>query len=112
MREALGVSLSVLCSNIRLYHSSHDDNSYDGRNSNIDSFLKDENWVKFLTERAVNAVVNIQNATQYDKVMNAMDTSPKNGHLNSDSQDDIKWMETVMWIQSAFGTFGFTYQTT
>ena len=96
MREGLGVTLSVLCSNIRLYRLSQDNNSYDGRNSNIDSFLKDENWVQFLTERAVKAVVNIQNATQYDKVVNAMDTSPQNGHLSSDSQDDIKWTETVL----------------
>ena len=72
VREALGVTLSVLCSNIRLYHSTHHDNAYDGRSSNVDTPMKDESWVQFLTERAAEAVVNIQNSTQSDKVTNSI----------------------------------------
>lgn len=89
VREALGVTLSVLCSNIRLYHSSQ-------RHDNVDSLMKDESWVQFLTERAAEAVANIQIATQSDKVVNPIDTSSQNGHLDGDSQDDMKWMETVI----------------
>lgn len=95
VREALGVTLSILCSNIRLYHSSRHDNAQDERNDNVDSLMKDESWVQFLTERAAEAVVNIQIATQSDKVVNPVDSSSQNGHLDGDSQDCIKWMETV-----------------
>ncbi|KAK7305308.1 hypothetical protein VNO77_43212 [Canavalia gladiata] len=98
VREALGVTLSVLCSNIRLYHSSHHDNACDERNGNVDSLMKDESWVLFLTERAAEAVVNIQIATQSDKVVNPIDTSSQNGHLDGDSQDDMKWMETLLYF--------------
>ncbi|KAJ1393019.1 Proteasome activator Blm10, mid region, partial [Sesbania bispinosa] len=100
VREALGVTLSVLCSNIRLYHSSHHDNAFDGRNNNVDNLMKDESWVQFLTERAAEAVVNIQIATQSDKAANPMDTSSQNGHVDGDSQDDMKWMETVKYFTS------------
>ncbi|TKY47091.1 Proteasome activator subunit 4 [Spatholobus suberectus] len=98
VREALGVTLSVLCSNIRLYHSSHHDNAWDERNDNVDSLMKDESWVQFLTERAAEAVVNIQIATQSDKIVNPVDTSSQNGHLDGDSQDDMKWMETLLYF--------------
>lgn len=96
VRQALGDTLSVLCSNIRLYNSSHHDNSYDERQSNIDNLLKDASWVQFLTERAAEAVVNIQNTTQSDKAMNPIHTNLENGHPDGDSQDDVKWMETVL----------------
>lgn len=94
VRQTLGVALSVLCSNIRLYHSSHHDN-LDERHSDTDNLFKDASWVQFLTERAAEAVVNIQNATQSDKVVNPADADLENGHMDGDSQDDIKWMETV-----------------
>ncbi|XP_027335262.1 proteasome activator subunit 4 [Abrus precatorius] len=98
VRESLGVTLSVLCSNIRLYHSSHHDNACDERNGNVDGMMKDESWVQFLTERAAEAVVNIQIATQSDKVVNPVDTSSQNGHVDGDSQDDMKWMETLLYF--------------
>ncbi|KAL4343140.1 hypothetical protein S245_036097 [Arachis hypogaea] len=92
VREALGVTLSVLCSNIRLYHSSH----HDDTSSNVDTPMKDESWVQLLTERAAEAVVNIQNVSQSDKVTNPIDTRSQNGHADNDSQDDTKWMETLL----------------
>ncbi|KAK7387207.1 hypothetical protein VNO78_27798 [Psophocarpus tetragonolobus] len=98
VREALGVTLSVLCSNIRLYHSSHHDNVQNERNDNVDSLMKDESWVQFLTERAAEAVVNIQIANQSDKVVSPVDASSQNGHLDGDSQDDMKWMETLLYF--------------
>lgn len=92
MRHALGVTLSILCSNIRLYNSSH----HDERQNNIDILFKDASWVQNLTERATEAVVNIQNATQSDKAMSTVDTNLENGHSDGDSQDDVKSMETVL----------------
>jgi hypothetical protein len=96
VREALGVTLSVLCSNIRLYHSSHRDNVGDEKTNDVDDLMKDESWVQYLTERAAEAVVNIQIASQSDKAVNPIETSSQNGHLDGDSQDDMKWMETVL----------------
>lgn len=58
--------------------------------------MKDESWVQFLTDRAAEAVVNIQIASQSDKAVNPIETSSQNGHLDGDSQDDMKWMETVL----------------
>lgn len=98
VREALGVTLSVLCSNIRLYHSSHRDNVGDERTNNADSLMKDESWVHCLTERAAEAVVNIHIASQSDKAVNTIDTNSQNGHLDGDSQDDMKWMETLLYF--------------
>lgn len=108
VREALGVTLSVLCSNIRLYHSSHHDNACDERNNNVDYLMKDESWVQFLTERSAEAVANIQIASQSDKAVNPIDTSSQNGHLDGDSQDDMKWMETVLMETYSLMVFAFT----
>lgn len=98
VREALGVTLSVLCSNIRLYHSSHRDNVGDERTNDADNLMKDESWVHCLTERAAEAVVNIHIASQSDKAVNTIDTNSQNGHLDGDSQDDMKWMETLLYF--------------
>ncbi|XP_058787950.1 proteasome activator subunit 4 [Vicia villosa] len=99
VREALGVTLSVLCSNIRLYHSSDHDNLDDKRTNDVDNnLIKDESWVQYLTERAAEAVVNIQIASQSDKAVNSIDTSSQNGHVDGDSQDDMKWMETLLYF--------------
>ncbi|CAI8596807.1 unnamed protein product [Vicia faba] len=99
VREALGVTLSVLCSNIRLYHSSDHDNAGDERTKNVDdNLIKDESWVQYLTERAAEAVVNIQIASQSDKAVNPIDSSSQNGHVDGDSQDDMKWMETLLYF--------------
>ncbi|KAL5071695.1 hypothetical protein RYX36_022582 [Vicia faba] len=99
VREALGVTLSVLCSNIRLYHSSDHDNAGGERTKNVDdNLIKDESWVQYLTERAAEAVVNIQIASQSDKAVNPIDSSSQNGHVEGDSQDDMKWMETLLYF--------------
>ncbi|CAJ2640178.1 unnamed protein product [Trifolium pratense] len=98
VREALGVTLSVLCSNIRLYHSSHRDNVGTEKTNDVDDLMKDESWVQHLTERAAEAVVNIQIASQSDKAVNPIDTNSQNGHLDGDSQDDMKRMETLLYF--------------
>ncbi|KAJ7963489.1 proteasome activator subunit 4-like [Quillaja saponaria] len=98
VREAIGVTLSVLCSNIRLCCSSHYDDSYDRGVSTCGNQLKEGNWVQFLTKRAAEAVLSIQNDSQSDKVMNLVYLSTQNGHLNGDTQDDLKWMETLLYF--------------
>lgn len=95
VREAIGVALSVLCSNIRLYVSSSQDHSNERGKGEINNQLKQENWVQLLTERASEVVVNIQNSTLSDVLDNSTDINIRNAHQNGDSQDNVKWMETL-----------------
>ncbi|PPR91638.1 hypothetical protein GOBAR_AA29036 [Gossypium barbadense] len=94
VREAIGVALSVLCSNIRLYVSSSQDHSNERGKTEINNQLKQENWVQLLTERASEVVVNIQNSSLSDVLDNSTDINIRNAHQNGGSQDDVKWMET------------------
>ncbi|CAK9321738.1 unnamed protein product [Citrullus colocynthis] len=88
VREAIGVTLSVVCSNIRL-HASH---PHDHSNEDVHGKLKEERWVKLLIEHATQAVKNIHNSSHSFN----LDTSKvQNGHSNVDSEDDVKWMETL-----------------
>ena len=41
--------------------------------------------------------MSIQNASQSDKMEIPAEISPDNGLGNGDSQDDVKWMETVQY---------------
>ncbi|KAF8409809.1 hypothetical protein HHK36_005888 [Tetracentron sinense] len=94
VREAIGVALSVLCSNIRLYASfAHD--HLDGGKTNVDDPLKVGSWDRLLTERASELVMNIQNASQSDNLEGPVDISRENGFSNGESKDDVKWMETM-----------------
>ncbi|XP_073268690.1 proteasome activator subunit 4 isoform X1 [Populus alba] len=94
VREAIGVTLSVLCSNIRLHLSSAHDYSCEEA-SEIDNQLKEEKWVLILTHRATDVVTNIQNTSPADNLEIAGHTAFQNGSLNGDAQDDVKWMETL-----------------
>ncbi|XP_024018767.1 proteasome activator subunit 4 [Morus notabilis] len=94
VREAIGVALSVLCANIQLYASVCRDYSDEGGNTDLESLLKQRSWIKLLKERASEVVINIQRTNQSDSSETKRITS-QNGHLNGDSQDDAKWMETL-----------------
>lgn len=96
VREAIGVTLSVLCSNIRLYSSFAHNNSHEGLDSDVDSKVKGESWVQVLTEQASELVINIQKTGQSDNLEAPTDMVHENGLSNGNSQDDIKWMETVL----------------
>uniref|UniRef100_A0A2C9WGL5 Proteasome activator Blm10 middle HEAT repeats region domain-containing protein n=1 Tax=Manihot esculenta TaxID=3983 RepID=A0A2C9WGL5_MANES len=93
--EAIGVTLSILCSNIRLHLSIAHNHSSEDANADFDKLLKEENWVLFLTERASDVVTNIQKTSPLDNLEIPTRTVPQNGSLNGDAQDDVKWMETL-----------------
>ncbi|XVE80634.1 hypothetical protein DITRI_Ditri14bG0155000 [Diplodiscus trichospermus] len=95
VREAIGVTLSVSCSNIRLHVSSSQDDSNERGKTDTDNQLGEENWVQLLTERASEVVVNIQNSSLSDVLDTSTDINSKNGYQGGDSQDDVKWMETL-----------------
>ncbi|KAJ6770850.1 PROTEASOME ACTIVATOR COMPLEX SUBUNIT 4 [Salix purpurea] len=94
VREAIGITLSVLCSNIRLHLSSAHDYSCEEA-SEIDNQLKEEKWVLVMKDRASDVVTNIQNTSPADNLETAGQTAFQNGYLNGDAQDDVKWMETL-----------------
>lgn len=95
VREAIGVALSVLCSNMRL-HALSPDNPNDLNKSPAEKGFLEERWAKLLTDRALEVAMNVHNASQSDNLDGVMDTSPQNGPSSSDSQDNVKWMETVL----------------
>ncbi|CAI0396891.1 unnamed protein product [Linum tenue] len=92
VREAIGINLSILCSNIRLRLSF----SNEGADHGNDNPNKTETWVAFLTERASEMVTSIQNTSQSDNMETAAHSSVEYGTtLNGDIRDDVKWMETL-----------------
>ncbi|BFG33636.1 hypothetical protein CerSpe_199100 [Prunus speciosa] len=95
VREAIGVTLSVLCSNIQLYESFDHEHSHAEERRDVAKKFDGRSWVQFLKERASEVLINIQNTTQSDSLETPATISPENGHLNGDSQDDVKWMETL-----------------
>ncbi|CAA7016339.1 unnamed protein product [Microthlaspi erraticum] len=95
IREAIGVTLSVLWSNIRLrmsYQQAHP--SEEGR-TDVDSRLNEENWFKLISARASEAVTNIQQASISDSSDSSADVDMENTQSDGDSLDDVKWMETL-----------------
>ncbi|KAB1215010.1 Proteasome activator subunit 4 [Morella rubra] len=95
VREAIGVTLSVLCSNIQLYASLDSDHSREGGNSDVNYHRKEGSWVQFLIERASELVVTIQNTSQSDNSEILTDARHQSRYLSGDSKDDVKWMETL-----------------
>ncbi|XP_057983590.1 proteasome activator subunit 4 [Malania oleifera] len=95
VREAIGVTLSVLCSNIRLHTSFAHNHLLEVENSNVDGLSKGESWDQFLMEHASELVSNIQNTSQSDNLETQTDINPENGSSVGDSRDDVKWMETL-----------------
>lgn len=109
IREAIGVILSVLCSNVRLrmsYQQKHP--SEEGR-TDVDSQLKEENWFKLISARASEAVTNIQQASISDSLDTSADVDMENAQSNGDSLDDVKWMETVLAVSTFLKEFSFSF---
>ncbi|CAE5967104.1 unnamed protein product [Arabidopsis arenosa] len=103
IREAIGVILSVLCSNIRLRMSYQQEHPSEEGRTDVDSQLKEENWFKLIGAKASEAVKNIQQASISDSLDTSADVDMENAQSNGDSLDDVKWMETLFhFIISSF----------
>ncbi|XP_020110072.1 proteasome activator subunit 4 [Ananas comosus] len=96
VREAVGVMLSVLCSNMRLFATSGLDHLSKGTVGDAYMFEppQKENWAKILTERASELSINIQNANLSDRMQSA-DSAHENGFTNAEAEADVKRMETL-----------------
>ncbi|GMH05877.1 hypothetical protein Nepgr_007717 [Nepenthes gracilis] len=95
VREAVGVTLCVVCSNIQLFASfpqSHPDKV--GR-SDVDDNEEWGDWSRILSEKADERATNIQNTILQSESLDAQaDVAPEN-ELKNDLQEDVKWMETL-----------------
>lgn len=95
VREAIGLNLSVLSSNIRLYESTAANHSLEEETNNLYSRLKAQSWAQLLVERASELALRIQTASHSDSLETSTAMGLENGFLDSSSQDDIKQMETI-----------------
>ncbi|KAG9448800.1 hypothetical protein H6P81_008765 [Aristolochia fimbriata] len=88
VREAIGVSLSILCSNMRLFLSHKA-----AENSNC--VPKDTGgWNYLLTERASEVAVSVLNISQ-SEAAEPLSLNYENG-VSSKQLEDIRWMETML----------------
>ncbi|KAL9224895.1 hypothetical protein vseg_000877 [Gypsophila vaccaria] len=93
VREAVGVTLCVLCSNVELYRSfnfSHTDEKGD-------IYMRDEiegGWSQLLSEQAAERVTRIQRTSPFDHVEAQAGVALENG--TSNDSDDVKWLETLL----------------
>ncbi|OAY62697.1 Proteasome activator subunit 4, partial [Ananas comosus] len=97
VREAVGVMVSVLCSNMRLFATSGLDHLSVGTVGDAYMFgpPQKKNWAKSLTERASELSINIQNANLSDRMQSA-DSAHENGFTNAEAEADVKRMETLI----------------
>ncbi|KAM3302669.1 proteasome activator subunit 4 [Capsicum chacoense] len=95
VRESIGVTLSVLCSNIRLQGSCNLVHPHEVGTSSVHRKVEAGNWDHNLVERASELVVKIQNFSQSDTLDVQTDRISDNGVSSEQSHDDVKWMETL-----------------
>lgn len=94
VRESIGVTLSVLCSNMRLHASFSHDHLHQGGDSSSDR-QPGGSWDRYLIERASELVLNLQNISVSETMEFTTNKISDNGTSIDHSQDDIKWMETL-----------------
>ncbi|XP_078165661.1 proteasome activator subunit 4-like isoform X3 [Carex rostrata] len=95
VREAIGVTLSVICSNMRLFKTSEPLREVTGDTVMSDTTASAyENWAKLITEKAHELSLNIQNTNQYNKIDSALESAQETG-LKDTETEDAKTMETI-----------------
>ncbi|KAJ8423540.1 hypothetical protein Cgig2_024257 [Carnegiea gigantea] len=94
VREAVGVLVCVLCSNIQLHRSFATCHSEQNVCSCEDEDLEDGSWNRLLLEQAAERSVRILNAIQSDNIEVQSNVARENG-ITNDSEEDVKWMETL-----------------
>lgn len=95
VREAVGVTLCVLCSNVQLHsiYSSLDLNLRES--SGVGDEIFGDSRSRLLSDEATERAIRIQKTTHSDHIDAEADVIPENG-ITKDSEEDVKWMETVM----------------
>ncbi|KAL6547028.1 hypothetical protein OROMI_022749 [Orobanche minor] len=94
VRESIGVTLSVLCSNLRLCASFGIDHLRERGPSSSD-IKASGYWDQYLVKRASDLVTKIQNVSAVETLEISTNNISENGLSSNNSKDDIKWMETL-----------------
>lgn len=92
VREVIGVTLSVLCSNMRLFSMAR--HTHVQGEGMVES-LQQEDWATTIIETASTSAMNIHSANQVGILETATEMAHENGCTNTESQTDIKRMETM-----------------
>ena len=95
MRESIGVTMSVLCSNIRLHSSFTSSSAEKGVTVDKGKIPRRGSWDSYLTQHASEVAMNILENCHSEDLDMTVDKSSENGLSSEKPQDDIKWMETV-----------------
>nr|XP_027063641.1 proteasome activator subunit 4 isoform X1 [Coffea arabica] len=95
VRESIGVTLCVLCSNIRLHESCSPSNSLEGVRGDVYGNFEGGSWDEYIVQRASELAVNIHNISACDILETSSDKTLHNGISKDHSRDDVNWMETV-----------------
>ena len=100
MRESSGVTLCVLCSNIRLYESCSPSNSLEGVSGDVYGNFEGGSWDEYIVQRASELAVNIHNISACNILETSLDKTLDNGISKDHSRDDVNWMETVVTCEN------------
>ncbi|KAJ6818123.1 proteasome activator subunit 4 [Iris pallida] len=94
VREVIGVTLSVLCSNMRLFATFDHTHSEEAGHCMGES-PKSENWAQILIEEASKSASNIQSANHSEIMETTTDATHENGSINTEIEADLRRMETT-----------------
>ncbi|XP_042004596.1 proteasome activator subunit 4-like [Salvia splendens] len=94
VREAIGVTLSVLCSNLRLCPTCGSGHLQEVGASTSD-ISTTGSWDQYLVKRASELVIKIQSISASESLEIPTKPIKENGLSSEDSKDDIRWMETL-----------------
>ncbi|XP_021740798.1 proteasome activator subunit 4-like [Chenopodium quinoa] len=94
VREAVGVTLCVLCSNVQLHKLFASYGSAQRGSSGMEDDLFGGSWNQLLSDQATERAIRIQKTTHSDHMDSKEVVVPENG-ITNDSDEDVKWMETL-----------------
>ncbi|KZV14702.1 proteasome activator subunit 4 [Dorcoceras hygrometricum] len=94
VRESVGVTLSILCSNLRLHRTFGNDHLPNAGARYADIGVA-ESWDQLLVKHASELVANIQNINALEALVIPTGKITENGLSDGHFKDDLKWMETL-----------------
>lgn len=98
VRESIGVTLSVICSNIRLHQSFSCPSFSNGDTSDVHETLAVRNWDQYLVQEASELAMTIQNISPSDISEIPKDKMTDNKIPKDHARDDVNWIETVLYF--------------
>ncbi|KAL4185907.1 hypothetical protein AMTRI_Chr10g8130 [Amborella trichopoda] len=98
VREAIGVTLSIVCSNMQLFTSFEPNHPSEMIEDSMDFPYGMVKWKENFITQAAKVAINIQNANQSGVTEYTVASTSENGSQNEELLEDVKWMETVFYF--------------